>query len=128
MENSPKFGVICCDANDVICSWDKYATDLFGWDDKYARGKQFFSLLFPHRKGPRNTQQFSTMFQQHNTKECLTLESKDVVCHQDGSSVPVTLFISSPPEGAYYTIFVQSTPCPSQADHSTSFKTLNSAP
>jgi len=124
MKNSSKIGVICCDANDVICSWDDQAADLFGWDDNHVLGKGFFSLLFPHRNGSRATQQFSAMFQQHNKKECLTLECKDVVRHQDGSSLPVKLVISSPPEGTYYTIFAQSVDYPDRTDHPATLKTF----
>ncbi len=109
MKNLVEFGVICCDSNDAIRSWDAKAHELFGWNFQQIKGKDIFPLLFPRKRDAEATSRLAALFASQHQDEALTLRIEQEAVHRDGTSLPVELLISRSPGKEYFTLFVQKT-------------------
>ena len=102
-----EFGVICCDSRDAIRSWDGNAQALFGWDFQEVEGKRIFPLLFPRKSIGEKAGHLTSLFSPYDENESITLNLQEEAFHQDGSSIPVELFISRVPGTDCFTLFIK---------------------
>jgi PAS domain S-box-containing protein len=99
---------IAIDAGGRITDWNIKATQLFGWTEREALGRDIGEVLVPPEQRARH-QQGMKRFLTNGTGPLLSAPTELMAMHRDGSRVPVELAIAAlpTPEGYGASAFVR---------------------
>ena len=100
-------GVVYCNKDDTIFSWDRNSEALLGWSHEEVFAKNLFGLIYPTtEKGQKVTHLFS-LFHPYGDSENVTLSLKAEAYHCQGFLIPVTLHISKLPDNSLFVIVIE---------------------
>jgi PAS domain S-box-containing protein len=102
-----EYGVISCDSDDTIVSWDTQAEKLFGWQHGEAIGQNLFHLIHPPGREREQGPRLRSLLDTQSRKASVTLQIHETVAHRSGHIFPAEFIISPVIGGAYFTIFVR---------------------
>lgn len=104
-----EYAVVCCDANDLVISWDAQAGYLFGHTYDQAVGKDFFALTLsdPTRYRHNKTSSINNLFRQHRKEVSVTIKLQARAVSANRRQFPVELIISPLPGNEFFTIFIR---------------------
>ena len=102
-----EYGVISCDSNDLIVSWDHQAEKLFGWQHDEVIGQNLFHVILPPDRERAPSPRLRSLLDQQSQKASVTLQIHESATHKNGHVFPAQFIISPVIGGAYFTIFVR---------------------
>ncbi len=108
MRTKPEeYGVVFCDAQDLILSWDLQAEKLFGWKYGEVLGENLFKLILPGEPASHPSPRLRSMHQQQSSESPVTLQVHERAVHRHGHVFPVQFIISALPGGSIFAIFIR---------------------
>jgi len=102
-----EYGVVSCDAEDLIVSWDLQAEKLFGWTYSEVLGLDLFKLILPGEPDSRQPPRLRSLLKEQSHGSPVTLQIHERAINRSGHVFPVQFIISTLPGGALFTIFIR---------------------